>query len=389
MRKYTETEEKNIRLERLVREWTRSGMLEAKQLQSILPQLRVELRRTNLFLRLILFAFGVLILSASVLLVGVIFKAGDNMMQAICFVSALICFGVAEVLVGRPRLYRFGLEEAAVCMAVVLTVIGSFLFASETINGMHRWHSELFALIVASVTALVAYLRFGYVYAAAASVLCIGFAPFETELPGFVQRLASAGIFATVLTLSRIKRRDYGDEFPGDEYSIIQSLAWAGVYAVLNLHLIPKYLGSFAVPPTFYLFTYITVWALPAIGIGLALRDKDRTFLDVSLAMGLLTLISNKAYLNAMPQTWDPILFGVALLTISLVVRRWLCQGQDGLRFGFTASRVLRSESRAISMAAMISGFTTNPAAVGAPTHSEMFKPEGGRSGGAGATGSF
>jgi len=389
MRKYTETQEKNIRLERLVREWTRSGIIEAQQLESILPQLRVELRRTNLFLRLILFAFGVLIISASVLLVAVIFKAGGNMIQTICFVSACICFGVAEILVERRRLYRFGLEEAAVCMAVVFAVIGSFLFVSDTINGMHRWAPELFALIVASVTAFVAYLRFGYVYAVAASVLCIGFAPFETDLPGFVQRLASAGIFAAVLTLSRIKRRDYEDEFPGDEYNIIQSLAWAGVYAVLNLHLIPKYLGSSVVPPTFYSFTYITVWALPAIGIALALRDKDRTLLDVSLAMGLLTFISNKAYLSAMPQTWDPILFGVALLTISLVVRRWLSQGQDALRLGFTASRILRSDSRAISMAATISGFATNPAAAGAPTHSEMFKSEGGRSGGAGATGSF
>jgi hypothetical protein len=389
MRKYTETEEKNIRLERLVREWTRSGMLEADQLESILPQLRVELRRTNLFIRLILFAFGVLIISASVLLVGVIFNAGDNMIQAICFVSALICFGVAEVLVGRRRLYRFGLEEAAVCMAVVLTVIGSFLFASKTINGMHRGRSELFALIVASVTALVAYLRFGYVYVAAASVLCFGFAPFETGLPGFVQRLAAAGIFAAVLALTRIKQRDYGDEFPGNEYSIIQALAWAGVYAVLNLHLVPNYLGSFGVPPTFYSFTYIMVWALPAVGIAVAVRDKDRTLLDVCLAMGLLTVISNKAYLNAMPQTWDPILFGVTLLATALIVRRWLSQGQHGLRFGFTASRILRSDKRAISMAATIAGFATNPAAASAPTHSEMFKPEGGRSGGAGATGSF
>ena len=71
MRRYDATDERKIRVAPLVREWTRSGLLDKAQQDRIAPELKVGMRRTNPFLRLILFGFGILIIAASVALADV------------------------------------------------------------------------------------------------------------------------------------------------------------------------------------------------------------------------------------------------------------------------------------------------------------------------------
>src|SRR6185503_11345398 len=111
---YSRHEEQAVRVERLVREWTRSGLLEKAQEERILPELKVDLRRTNLFFRAMLFAFGVVIILSAVLLVGITLSLNDEAPAAIlCLAGAAGSFALSNLLVRRIRLYRFGIEEAA------------------------------------------------------------------------------------------------------------------------------------------------------------------------------------------------------------------------------------------------------------------------------------
>ena len=61
MRKYSDEQERIIRMKRLVDEWTRSGLIDAAQRERLAAGLPVDVRRTNRFLRLTLFGFGLLI----------------------------------------------------------------------------------------------------------------------------------------------------------------------------------------------------------------------------------------------------------------------------------------------------------------------------------------
>ena len=109
--------------------------------------------------------------------------------------------------------------------------------------------------------------------------------------------------------------------------------------------------------------------------------------LDVSLLLALATLASNKAYLGLEHNTWDPILFGLLLIGTAVGVRRWLASGD---RRGFTPLRILSSDVRRLSMVATASGML-NPMkghAAAAPDP-DKFESGGGRSGGAGASGTF
>ncbi len=257
--------------------------------------------------------------------------------------AAAVSVLCAEVLIGRFRLYRFGVEEACAVGAAVLVAAGSALVASPWTVATSSDRQVFIALLAGSAAAFAVYRRYGYVYAAVGALLCVSLAPFHLPLSNTVQRLLAAALLGGCFIGARIKRRKYGDEFPGDEHATIQASAWLGLYAALNLHLFPR---SVARQPValFYWFTYAMIWILPAAGLRLSIRDRDRPMLAASLVMGLATLSTNKPYLGAAREPWDPILLGLLLIGTAIVMRRWLAdrQGWDPGRLHTSASPAFR-----------------------------------------------
>src|SRR5712691_525657 len=293
--------------------------------------LTLDLRRTNLFLRLTLFAFGLLIIGATVGLVGVLlglFNSTATAVGVLCLVAAGLSAVIAEFLVGTFRLYRFGIEEAFAVSAVMLVALGSALLTEQMFSGLPVRREGFVALMTGSAASFAIYRRFGYVYAGVAAILGVGLAPFSLHLSEASQRLVAAVVLGGCFVATRTKRTKYGDEFPGDEYGILQAAAWLGIYAALNLHLWSWYFT----PPhePFYWFTYAMIWILPAAGVWLSIRDRDRPWLDASLVLALATLATNKPYLGLARRTWDPILLGLLLMGAAIVLHRWLASGEEG-----------------------------------------------------------
>ena len=218
-----------------------------------------------------------------------------------------------------------------------------------------------------------------------------------------VGRLMAAAVMAVVFIVVRSILRESDGEFPGDEYRVIQAIAGAGVYATLNVKLtsmIPSgpfhyYQQPSTMPFAFFWFTYLMIWLLPAIGLHLGLRNRDRALIDVSIIAGLVTLMTNKPYLGGTRQVWDPIVFGLVLIATAVAVRRWLSKGENGFRYGYTAERLLSSDKRRLSIAGTAASFASLHAVQSTPHEQptsqtdDGFKSGGGRSGGAGASGSF
>src|SRR6476646_4496466 len=108
MRRYTADEEERIHLQEEVREWTRSGLLDAAQGEAIAAELRVDLRRTKPFLRAVLALFTALIVAAGVALFLTVFEIrGQVAIGTTAALAAVACLGVAELLVANYRCYRF------------------------------------------------------------------------------------------------------------------------------------------------------------------------------------------------------------------------------------------------------------------------------------------
>ena len=112
--------------------------------------------------------------------------------------------------------------------------------------------------------------------------------------------------------------------------------------------------------------------------------------MGVSIAMALATLVTNKPYLGFTRKPWDPILFGLLLMSIAILVKRWLTTGPDGQRHGFTPARLLAGDKRIMTVIATASS-VMQPNIPPSGTAPAAPQPQfgGGRSGGAGASGEF
>src|SRR5262249_32438997 len=260
MRKYDLTTEQNVRQAKMVREWAASGLLQPEQRDRMLVDLTTDVRTTNPFFRMILLAFTVLIVVASVLLVGALLDMRrDAASAALCIMAAFVTLFLAETLISTFRLYRFGVEEALALLSAALLGVGT-AFAVQGLG--------FAALAVTSVAAWGIFLRYGYLGAAAGALLSLSAIPFQLDLTNSTARLISGVACFVVWFVARQNRRPIGDEFPGDEYGVIEALSWLAAYAFLNLQLTPSsFVGMYlAQQPEslFYWFTYAITWLLPA-----------------------------------------------------------------------------------------------------------------------------
>ena len=391
---YATADEERIRAGAQVRAWTQSGLLEAAQGASIESGLRTELRRTNRALRIALFIFGTIVVLASVgLWIAAFNLRFDSAVAWTAMVAGVAYFVVAQFLVLKFQLYRFGVEEAFAVWAVVLVGFGAGFLVSS--GGTYGDSPARAAFLTAAVASAVVYWRFGYLYAAFAAVASGAFAAFFLGLPMAAARIVSASILLAAFAVARRARRAHGEEFPGDDYGAIESIAWIGIYGVLNLRLSldlsPEIDRSRAdVPTLFYWATYAAIWLLPTIGFALAVRDKHRPMLWASLVTAMATLATNKPYLGWQQHTWDPVLLGVLLLATAMAVRRWLSRGPDGHRGGFTAQPLVVSADRQALDALGALSVAAQPLAPRMPNETPAVGPgRGGRSGGGGGGADF
>ena len=384
MSRYAADDEQRIRLQHQVREWARAGLIGPEQSASLDARLRTTLRRTNGFLRAALALFTALIVAASMALVFVSLGIHARAETAVAFaVAAVVCVAAAELLVGRFRLYRYGVEETVAVAGALFAGISVGVLAHAP--GPDRPGAA--ALLAGTAGGFALYRRFGFVYAAIAALIAGAFVPGELALSPVVHRIASAAIFLVGFAAARFLHLRRGDDYPGDDYALIEAAAYAGMYVALNLHLTDLF-GRFEVATggrAFYWTTYVATWLLPAAGLTLSIRGRARPLLTVSIALALATLVTNKPYLGWSSESWDPIVFGAFLAAIVTVVRRWLANGPGGMRAGFTAARILeRDRDWLRSLATASTAWSAHDAAAARPSDRPPPQFDGGRSGGGG-----
>jgi len=380
---YPREDERAIRVQRMVDDWTKSGLLQPDQRERMMADLQVDYRRTNKFLRITLFLFGFLIINALVGLLAVTSDLREGF-GFVLMVAAVGVFFLAQWLIERYRVYRFGIEEAVAVSAVTFFGFGCAIF-------MRGGFSSLRGFIGLAGAAFIVFTRFGYLYAGVAAVLFAGMIPFNFSIFGGLQadtprRLMAIIMLLVIFGLARERRKDHDWEFPGDLYGVLETTAWAAIYVLTNLK-ISEWLSVPDDVPLFYWSTYAFIWILPAVGLLLAVIDRHRWLLDANIVMAIVTMMTNKPYLNGVQHPWDPIVFGVLMITIALGLKRWFASGPNGSRGGFIAEGLLASERERLALAGGATAL-----APGAPAPHSHPGPDiggGGRSGGAGASGKF
>ena len=93
---YSRDDERAIRVQRLVDDWIKSGLMLEEQRARIAPELKVNLRRTNRFLRVTMFFFGYLIINSLAGLVAVFLNISENAFIWLSLFGAVVTFVAAH-----------------------------------------------------------------------------------------------------------------------------------------------------------------------------------------------------------------------------------------------------------------------------------------------------
>jgi hypothetical protein len=399
MRAYSASSEEALRARDLLKDWAAEDFLTEAQYQRMEQETVCDLRRTNIFLRLVLFLFTLIIVAAAVelFLVVVLSRPGGQATGILLLIFAALSYAAAELAVSQARLYRYGIEEAlAVCSVGFLRAGMQFAFF-ESYSSPHEM--EFLVPTAGAIASLWIWRRFGLPYAFLAAMIFVLWLPGYWTSSHSAQHLIVAVFYAAGLIAVAAVRSRHRFTYLNDGYSIVEALLWLGIYLSINLQLFSvNLLGQWWRGPqsttefsrTFYWGTWVLTWCLSAAVLMRGLRRKDRFVIAVGAVVAVLTLVTNKPYLGWQRHTWDPMLLGALLIGVALFIRRWLAKGPGEIRHGFTAQRLSGKDKSWMNAGATAFGLVSPNIITPSPqTGSPDVHFGGGDSGGAGASSDF
>ena len=401
MRLYSAASEEAKRARDLLKDWAGEGYLTEAQYQRLESETVCDLRRTNIFLRIVLFLFSLLIVGAGAglffgMFVSIPSVASLQTVGVFLLFFAAISYAAAEFAVSQARLYRYGIEEALTVCSVGF-LCGGLQFAF--VNGSSDSPSGFLVPAAGAALSLWIWRRFGLSYAFLAAMIFVLFLPGHWTSSRSTQHLIVAMFYATGLAGVVMVRPRHRFDYLNAGYSLVEAFLWLGIYLVINLqlsalNLLRQWLGAprtgveFSSP--FYWTTWVMIWCLPPAVLARGVRRKDRFVIAAGAIAATLTFVTNKPYLGWQRHTWDPMLLGVLFMGVALFIQRWLASGPAGIRHGFTAQRLSGADKRWMAGGSVLLGqlapnlIKTAPQTDGPDVHFG-----GGDSGGGGATSDF
>jgi hypothetical protein len=402
VRLYSASAEETLRARKLLKDWADEGRLIEGQYQRLEQETVSELRTTNIFLRLVLFVFTLIIVGATVGLFFEVFlsRSSEQTDGIFLLIFAVVCYTAAEVAVAQFRLYRFGIEEALATFSVGFLAAGIEVafFSGPYSPQLHR--AQFLVPAIGAVFSLWIWRRFGLWYAFLAAMIFAIFIPGYWTSSQTARHVIVVLLYATGLICVAEIRSHHRFDYLEDAYSLVQALLWLGIYLAINLKLSSLDLparwwsagdrAASEFPRPFYWTTWALIWCMPPVILAQGIRLKDRFVIAVGAIVAILTFVSNKPYLGWQRHTWDPMLLGILLTAVALFTRRWLSRGPDGVRHGFTAARLSGRDKDWMNAGTTVLGLVSPQSVTPkAQTDSPDFRFGGGASGGGGASSDF
>jgi hypothetical protein len=402
VRAYSASSGEALRARDLLKDWSGEGLLTAEQYQRMEQETVCKLRRTNIFLGLVLFLFTLIIVGATI---GLFFAVslshpGEQTTGIFLLISAALSYAAAEIAVSQAQLYRYGIEEALAACSVGFLCVGmqaaffGGLFSSPTPGG-----TGFLVPATGAIASIWIWHRFGLPYASLAAMIFVVWLPGYWTSSHSAQHGIVAAFYAAGLLAVAAVRPSHRFTYLNNEYSIAEALLWLGIYLAINLqlssvNLLGQWWGGFRTSTEFsrpfYWATWVLIWCLPPVVLARGLLRKDRFVIAVGAIAAILTLVTNKPYLGWQRHTWDPMLLGAFLIGVVFLIRRWLAKGPGGIRHGFTAQRLSGKDKRWMNAGVATIGLVSPNIMTPSPqTGSPDVHFGGGDSGGGGATSDF
>ena len=174
MRAYSASSEEALRARALLKDWAGEGFLTGAQYQRMEQETACDLRRTNIFLRLVLFLFTLIIVGASVGLFFVVFLCDRREQTAGVFllVFAAVSYVAAELAVSAGPALSLRDRGSAGRLLGRLSVRGSMgRFVSAVAS--YSAKPEIVVPAAGAIASLWIWHRFGLPYASLAAMIFV------------------------------------------------------------------------------------------------------------------------------------------------------------------------------------------------------------------------
>jgi hypothetical protein len=386
LRIFTPEEEQALFELESARDWRRSELIVKEQLDAVELSAGKTLSMAGKAIRLLFAGFTLLAMGAASGFIGSCLGHEKTSLGAFFLLSAPAYVLLAEHLIRRHSLYRFGAEEGLLMGAAIQLAVGTYLVFASGLDPYARQGSEILFTFPFLVGTLALYVRYGYSYAGLASVFALAQLIVLQGLPPHQARLTIALSFAAVLGAMHLREVP---EYERWNWELLESALCLGVYLPLNLRLETLF-QPFATPAVksmgnFYWATLAAVWTLPPLILLWGISARKRAVLIAGSLSALLSLMTLKPYLGLTRNPWDPAVLGVFLMGLGWVLARRL----DRLP-GWTAKPLIVPREE-LSAGSLLAAAAAAAASGGQGPGPADDKPRfgGGESGGAGATASF
>ena len=240
VRAYSASSEEALRARNLLKDWAGEGFLTEAQYQRMEQETVCDLRRTNIFLRLVLFLFTLIIVGAARRAVLRGFSLATRGASRRRFPADLRCHLLCGRRIRRFRGPALSLRDRGSARRLLgwLSLRGNaarFLRRSHFIRAQHAM--EFLVPAAGAIASLWIWRRFGLPYAFLAAMIFVVWLPGYWTSSHSAQHLIVAAFYAAGLITVAAVRPRHRFTYLNDEYSIAEALLWLGIYLAINLQL--------------------------------------------------------------------------------------------------------------------------------------------------------
>jgi uncharacterized membrane protein YgcG len=364
-------------------EWRENDLLSNEQWMNIREQNQSEFYTPNVFVRIGLAIFCMILLFAifGLMAIGTISEAGIG---GFCLFSGLIWMAALEFWAIRSaRHFRSGMDDMLLYMGLSAILGGVFTLMSGA-GGPLTWCCITWPFLAFGSIRYLDRLLTAATYICTLLIILL----LVKEIPKLALYLlpfAGMAFSAATWYMARIGQKRFELRFWAEQLALVELLALITFYASGNYFVIQQSgkaffeleqvpLGGF-----FWAFTFV----VPALYLFFGVRQKDRLLLDVGLACVAAVAFTFRYYFSVLPLPWAATICGAVLFAAAYFSIRYLRQNEGAYTYAPNGRKAMLQEMQEQLIAQTIASQPGVPAAKGGDGFG------GGEFGGGGASGEF
>jgi len=372
------------------RGWRRAGTIDERALDAVVCSYPDDRVRLGPSFRGLAFVFTALALNAVFFFVMAVFRPDGNTAGASAMAFGLLLCVLADIQFGPLRREEGGTETATALVGLAYLLGGAGLLMFDARLGERTLLSWLFAM--ATLAFAAAAWRWGMRVCAALAGVSFFLLLAQGPAPRLLWIVASSMLIPALMAAGEYPRLP-----PAHRRSVqaLLGLALIALYASVHLRswdtgfIESMSSGTHGLGDSPWRPLAIAGTALiPLAAIAFGVATRRRLFLDVGLALGIVSLVTLRFYVRFAPLWVVLSLGGGAAIAAALALRRFLASGAGGERGGLTAEPLFEDPEKHRSLE-VVAALAASPAAKVAASDDRSLAPGGGRFGGGGASGEF